>query len=84
MRMKVKVQPRAGKNEVAGFKDGVLHLRVTAAPEKGQANEAVIDLLSRALRVPKRTIHVVQGETARLKVLDIEDLTEEEARARLA
>lgn len=84
MRLQVRVHPRAGKTEVVGFRDGVLYVRVTAPPEKGKANEAVVELLAKALRVPKSAIRVIQGGTARGKVLDIEGLSEEEARARLA
>jgi uncharacterized protein (TIGR00251 family) len=84
MRLHVRVQPRAGKTEVVGFKDGVLHLHVTEAPEKGRANSAVIDLLSHALRIPKSAIRVVRGETARAKVLDIDSLSEADVKARLA
>jgi uncharacterized protein (TIGR00251 family) len=54
--------------------DGLAHLkaRVTAVPEKGKANKALVALLSKSLKVPKSTITVVSGETSRQKILRIE------------
>jgi len=54
--------------------DGQSHLkaRVTAVPEKGKANKALIALLSKSLKVPKSMITVVSGETSRQKILRIE------------
>lgn len=49
----------------------VLRLRVTAVPDRGKANAAVIALLARALGVPKSAITLVSGETARLKSVRI-------------
>ena len=40
-RLRVRVQPRAGANEIAGVRNGVLVVRVTAPPEGGRANDAV-------------------------------------------
>lgn len=54
--------------------DGQAHLkaRVTAVPEKGKANKALVALLSKALKVPKSAVSVVSGETARQKILRID------------
>ena len=61
--LKVKVQPRASANKIAGFRDGVLLVRVTAPPEKGRANAAVIALLADALGVAKTSVHITRGIT---------------------
>lgn len=57
------------------MEDGDGHMRlkvsVTAAPEKGKANKAVIRLIAKTLGVAPGTVEVVQGETARLKTLQI-------------
>lgn len=73
----VRLTPNGGRDafdgvEIAG--DGLAHLkaRVTAVPEKGKANKALIALLAKALKVPKSEITVVTGETARQKILRIE------------
>ena len=65
----VRVQPKARENAVVGWRDGALRVRVTAAPEDGRANRAVIDLLSEALGVPRASIALVRGAASRDKWL---------------
>ena len=72
----VRVTPNAGRDAIEGVElrdDGsaVLRLRVKAVPDKGKANAAVIALLAKALDVPKSTITLVSGDTARLKTLSV-------------
>lgn len=50
----------------------VLKCSVTAVPEKGKANQALIELLAKILHLPKTSIRVSGGETQRLKTLEIE------------
>lgn len=54
-------------------KDGgrVLKCSVTAAPEKGKANQALIELLAKNLKIPKTSLRVSGGETNKLKTLEI-------------
>ncbi len=70
----VRVTPRASRDEVAGLHraaDGTVSLavRVTAVPDKGQANKAVIALLAKAAGLPKSAISLVAGDTDRNKTL---------------
>jgi len=72
----VRVTPNAGRDAIEGVEqrdDGtaVLRLRVRAVPDKGKATAAVIALLARSLGVPKSSISVTSGETARLKTLAV-------------
>lgn len=72
----LRVTPNASADRIEGTEirdDGsaVLRLRVRAVPDKGRANAAVVALLARALGVPKSTITLIAGETARLKTLRI-------------
>lgn len=68
----VKVVPRASKNEIVGIgSDGALKVRVTAAPVDGAANEAVIKLLSEALKIPKSNIDIVAGLTSTSKLVSL-------------
>lgn len=76
MRLRLKVTPKASRNRCERLErdaEGVLRLRVavTAAPEKGKANKAVIALLARALGLARGAFAVSAGETGRLKTLDI-------------
>ncbi|MBQ11457.1 MAG: hypothetical protein CMJ45_07905 [Planctomyces sp.] len=76
----VKVQPKASRDQVVGYRDGVLQLRVTAPPDKGRANAAVVALLAEALGVAKSRVRIVRGQTSRDKVLTVESLTSEDVR----
>jgi uncharacterized protein len=76
--LRVRVTPRAKRNEIGGFREGVLLVRVAAPPVEGKANDAVVKLLAKRLRVPRSSVQVVQGETSRDKVIRIERLNEEE------
>lgn len=67
MLIEVKVTPKAKENKVLGMENGVLKVRVTAAPENNKANLALIALLSEYYRVPKRSVIIQSGETSRLK-----------------
>lgn len=72
----VKVTPRARKNEIVGFMaDGTLKIRVTAPPVEGAANEAVIELLAKALDLPKSQIEIVAGEGGTQKLVSVIDLS---------
>jgi uncharacterized protein (TIGR00251 family) len=82
-RVRVRVQPRAAANEIAGMRDGVLIVRVTAPPTNGRANTAVRNLIARRMRVGITRVEVVRGATAREKVLQISDFSDEEVRATL-
>ncbi len=83
VRLSVKAQPGASRNEVAGFEGEVLRVRVTAPPERGKANQAVIEELARALGLPRGRITLVRGAGSRRKVLEIEGLEMPEIRKRL-
>jgi uncharacterized protein (TIGR00251 family) len=82
--LSVRVTPRAGRTAIAGMRDGVLHVKLAAAPVEGAANAALIDLLCRQLRIPKRSLRIARGERSRIKTVEISGLTDEEVRARLA
>jgi uncharacterized protein len=72
MRIYVKVTPRAGKNELTKISDGEYRVKVTDPPEKGKANEKVVELLAYHLAVPKSSLHIVAGKSARIKIIDVE------------
>ncbi|WP_293387128.1 DUF167 domain-containing protein [Nevskia sp.] len=83
-RLDVKVSPKASKNAITGWMGEVLKLSVTAAPEKGKANEAVEALLAEALGVAKSAVSVVAGQTSKQKRVEITGLDLAEVRQRLA
>ena len=74
VRVAVRVTPRAGRNRVDGTAedaDGapLLRVAVTAAPEGGKANAALVKLLAKAWRLPKSSLSVVAGAASRRKTL---------------
>lgn len=76
MKIVVKLTPNAGKNEIIEWdtsapEQPVLNVRVTAVPEDGKANKALIALLSKTWKIPKSEIKIIRGETSRLKTLEI-------------
>jgi len=83
-RLTVRLTPRASRDEVAGEREGVLLVRVTAPPVDGAANEALVRLLAKTLRVPKGAVRIVSGETSRTKIVEVAGLDDGALRARLA
>jgi uncharacterized protein (TIGR00251 family) len=82
-RVNVRLTPRAVRDEVVSFEDGVLRVRVTAPPVDGRANEALMRLLAATLDVPRSTVRLVTGATSRQKLVAIDGLTDAELRHRL-
>ena len=69
---KVRVIPRARRNDICAYPDGTLRVHTTATPTDGVANDAVIKILARYFDVPKSSIHIVRGATSRDKVISIQ------------
>ena len=80
MQMKIRVQPKAGRNAIEVAGDKVI-VRVTAAPEGGKANDAVVELLAKRLGVAKGRVSIVRGHKSRDKTVLIDDVTLEEVLA---
>lgn len=68
--------PGASSTEIVGWLDDELKVRVSAVPEKGRANVAVIKLLAKALGISKSDINLMSGLTSRHKVFEINSLEE--------
>ena len=79
----VRVQPKGSSDRIMGEHDGALKVSVTAAPEAGKANAAVIKLLSKALRIPKSSIEIVAGDTSRTKRLRLTGVAAKDIQALL-
>jgi hypothetical protein len=72
--LQVRLTPKGGRDAVDGVEqlaDGrsVLKVRVRAAPSEGEANDALIRLIAKALRVPRRDVTLAAGATSRVKRL---------------
>lgn len=72
----VHVTTGAHANEVEGYKDGKLHVRLRAVPERGRANKSLIELLAAHFSVAKSLIEIVSGTKSRNKRVRIhKDIT---------
>jgi uncharacterized protein len=83
-RVKLRVQPGALRAEIVGRHGEAWKVRVRAAPERGAANDAVVELLAESLALPRRDVRLVSGHTARVKIVELDGLAPAEAEARLA
>ena len=86
MRLAVRLTPKGGRDGVDGWAldpEGrpYLKVRVSAPPSDGAANAAVVALLAKTLKRPKSALRIVSGESARLKLLEIDGLDEPAAYA---
>jgi len=76
VRLAVRLTPKASAERIVGLADEadggvVLKVAVTAAPESGKANAALLKLLARAFRLPARDFVVVRGVSDRRKVVAV-------------
>ena len=84
MDLEIRVLPRAGRSGFAGLREGALLVKLAAAPVDGAANDELIALLAKTLKVPKRDISLVSGERSRTKRIRIAGMDRDKAIALLA
>ena len=83
-RLRVRVQPRASRSEIVGWRaDGALSVRVAAPPVEGQANAALAALLAGALDLRPAAVTVARGARGRDKLVRIAGLTPAQVRQRI-
>jgi uncharacterized protein (TIGR00251 family) len=84
-RLEVRVQPGARRDAlIARLGTGEWKLAVTAPPEDGRANEAVVTLIASILGLKRRQVTVARGHASRGKVIEIDGMSADEAGRRLA
>jgi uncharacterized protein (TIGR00251 family) len=78
IRVRVRVQPAAGRNELLGWNTaGELRIRIAAPPREGEANKKLIAFLAKRLSVTKREIEIESGGKSKTKVVSLPDSVEE-------
>jgi uncharacterized protein (TIGR00251 family) len=75
--LRLYIQPGASKNEVSGVHDDRLKIKIKAPPRDGEANEGLIEFLSEVLKISKKKIFLIQGESSRQKTILVELSLEE-------
>jgi uncharacterized protein (TIGR00251 family) len=73
-RVRLRVSPGAGRAQIVGRHGDAWKVRVTAAPEQGRANDAVLRLLADALGLPRDALVLVSGHGARDKIVELTGL----------
>ncbi|RLD14779.1 MAG: YggU family protein [Caldiserica bacterium] len=69
VKLKVKITPNAKKNEIKGFKEEILYVKISAPPIGGKANRELLKFFEKIFKV--KNIKIVSGEKSRLKIIDI-------------
>lgn len=77
LELSIKATPKARQNKIIGFTPQGLKIQITAAPEKGQANEAIIALLAKQCGVAKNAVQLLAGELSPHKKIVIHGNAEE-------
>ncbi len=80
----IRAQPGSRRNEIRGQQDGALKVCVTQSPEKGKANKAIVELLSKSLALRRSQIELISGETSSQKRFLIRGVTPKELARRIA
>ncbi|MDP2916601.1 MAG: DUF167 domain-containing protein [Dehalococcoidia bacterium] len=82
-RITVKVNPNSPKNEVTGFAEGVLRVKIAAPPLRDKANKELVAFLSERLGLPKDNVSILKGHTSRNKLVAIRGLSQAQVMERL-
>ena len=75
-RISVTLSPGAPRSEIVGRHGAGWRARVTARPERGRANEALVELFADALGLPKARVRVVAGHASRRKIVEVDGVDE--------
>jgi uncharacterized protein (TIGR00251 family) len=73
----VKVVPAGSKTAISGLLDGMIKVKVSAAPEKGKANQCLIGFLAKQLGVKKSSVKIIAGQTSPIKKVQVSGLSSE-------
>ncbi|WP_066634861.1 DUF167 domain-containing protein [Desulfolucanica intricata] len=74
---KVRVQPRASKDQVSGLYEDAVKIRLAAPPVDGEANKALCNFLAKKLGVSRSQVELVAGQTGRNKLVRVTGVNQE-------
>lgn len=72
-----KVVPGSSRTGVCGLLDGMVKIKVAAAPEKGKANQYLIELLAKQLNVKKNAVSIISGKAKPIKRMQVSGISPE-------
>lgn len=73
--VEVKVEPRSSKKEISGVMGRAIRVRLTAPPVDGEANEQLIEVLSKRFGIKKSSIIILKGKSSRHKMVKIKGVS---------
>lgn len=77
MLIEVLIQTKTSKDEITGFHDGRLKIKISAPPVNGRANKRLIELISRHFGIPKSNVDIIKGKSSRLKTVKVSGISGE-------
>jgi uncharacterized protein (TIGR00251 family) len=83
-RITIKAHPRAARSAVAGRLGAAWKIDLAAPPAEGKANQECVRFLAELAGVPRSRVRVINGATARTKIVEVEGVAQDELEARLA
>jgi uncharacterized protein len=81
--LNVRAQPGARRNGIVGAHAGAVKVAVTAAPDKGHANDAIVAVLAIALDLKRSQIELINGLRSRHKTFLLRGVTPQELQSKL-
>jgi uncharacterized protein YggU (UPF0235/DUF167 family) len=82
--VRLRVAPGGSASRILGRHGDGWKVRVAAAPERGRANDALVDLLAETLAVRRESVSVVSGAGSRNKIVELTGIAPDEIERRLA
>lgn len=73
----VLIQPKSSIDEITGFHDGRLKIRISAPPFDGKANKRLIEFTSKVFGVPKSNVNIIKGKSSKIKTLKVTGIDKE-------
>ena len=73
-----KIVPASSKTGISGFIDGLVKIKISAAPEKGKANKCLLEFLAKQLGVKKNAVSIISGKTSAVKSVRVVGISAEQ------
>ncbi|NLA74401.1 MAG: YggU family protein [Deltaproteobacteria bacterium] len=70
-----RIIPKSSRNEITALEQGIVKIRVTAPPVDGLANRAVIELISKKFKIPKKNIEIISGDKSKNKRIRVHGIS---------
>lgn len=80
---RVKVIPRAKRDEIVGVENDAVKIRLNAPPVEGRANEALVKFLAQTLGIARSNVEIVRGDSSRHKVVRVRGIRVDQIREKL-